>query len=703
MQSYLKFLVLSFCLWSLLSCEKKEDPAPAPKESFDGLVINEVSPSKIIGAEGWFELFNKSDRTINLNGLKIMLMSSDDTERTLVATLSEGFVESQSWYVVDAACFSKDMLRATFAELTICDTDGLDVNSFNVKYDYGQTKKPEDGGSFSRIPDGTGFWIVTGTASPGFANYIITPYNITNIVINEVCPSEKWVEIVNASNSFQNLEYSYLMTKDGQLIHRVPAGFKLGPGDRFVVDCGDASLDNLEYYANTDKLVTSFSSKDLPNAPAGTSWSVLPDIKGTMALSTVVTKNAVNRDETTDESAIVLNEISSPESWIEVFNTSVKNVNSSSLKLYGESATGQETELMNLGTCLIPAYTAKVVSVNVSAYKAIVLKSKNGTQIDKLVVNNVDDGGTTDAGTSWSRLPNGNGKWYTVKTPTKGTSNYGIAKGNTKAAWVFSSAMGTEMLDEMCKAGIGHILVNEYALESGRTTEFKNLIKEAEARGQKVHVWVQCFYHGGEWTPATVVDEKDAKGNMVKGHMNQEAFDEIISRAVRYMDSKPYGVHFDYIRFGGTGAKYNGGGLTPYDSITEFTRQITTALKDIDPNIVLSAALMGEKGNPLAYGQNCNRMSEYLDIILPMAYISSYHYSYAQNADVATWFAENVKAGTQVWHGFSTYSSDSKGLTAEQMHKDVAYVSEHCPKVAGMGMFRYGIGEFPEFSDLFVR
>lgn len=702
MRIILKLTVILSCLLSFASCKKGgEDTPVGPKESFEGLVINEVSPSKIIGAEGWFELYNKSDRTIRLNGLKIMLLSTSDDERQLVATLSDGVIEPSSWFVVDAAGFSKDMLRATFEELTICDTDGYDVNSFNVKFDYGQSKKPEDGGSYSRIPDGKGQWTVTATASPGYANYVITPYDITGVVINEVCPAGKWVEIANGSKYSRDMEYSYLKTAAGQILYKVPAGVKLAPGERFVIECPDAALGALEYWSNTDKKVCTFSSQGLPDAPEGTSWSVLPDITGTMRLSSVATKNEVNRDQTTDEDDIVLNEVSWSGKWVEIFNPSVRDVASSSMKLYGVTSSGTENLLCDFGSCQIASNTAKVVSADLSSYNGLVLKSSAGTQLDKLMFSDVDDGGTKAEGTSWARLPNGKGKWYTIKTPTREEANYGIAKGNTRAVWMFSSSMDTKALDDMCKAGIGHLLVNEYALESGMSSAFKKFIQDADARGQKVHVWVQCFYHGGTWTPATVVDEKDASGKMIKGHMNQEAFDEIIARATSYMSVHPYGIHFDYIRFGGSGAKYNGGGLTPYDSITEFTRQVTTKLREIDPDIVLSAALMGEKNNSIAYGQNCNRMSEYLDIILPMSYISSYNYSYAQNASVATWFAENVKKGTQVWHGFSTYDSSSKGLTAEQMLKDVQYVADHCPKVAGMGMFRYGIGTFPDFSGLF--
>lgn len=691
-------------LCTIVSCKKEnKEPDPGPKESFEGLVINEVSPSKIIGAPGWFELYNKSERTIRLQGLQVLLLSTGDDDRQYVATLQDGSIEPSSWFVVDASCFSRDMLRSTFEELAICDTDGNDVNSFNVRFDYGQSRKPEDGGSYSRIPDGKGQWTVTATASPGYANYVITPYDISGVVINEVCPSEGWVEIANGSKSYRKMEYSYLRTPSGQLIHRVPAGLELAPGERFVIECPGVSLDALEYWSNTDKKVCTFSSQGLPASPAGTSWSVLPDITGKMALSNVATKNEVNRDQTSDESAMVLNEVSYTESWVEIFNPSVTDIATTSIKLYGIGASGQETELYNFGNCQFLSNSAKVAQVAVSSYKGVALRSSTGTLLDKLMFSDVDDGGTTDSGTSWARLPNGRGKWYTIKTPTKAESNYGIAKGNTKAVWMFSSSMNTKTLDDMCKAGIGHLLVNEYALESGLTSDFKKFMQEADARGQKVHVWVQCFYHGGKWTPATVIDETDASGKMTKGHMNQDAFNEIIARATSYMGVKPYGIHFDYIRFGGSGAKYNGGGLTPYDSITEFTRQVTTKLKEIDPDIVLSAALMGEKNNSIAYGQNCNRMSEYLDIILPMSYISSYHYSYAQNAGVATWFAENVKKGTQVWHGFSTYSSDSVGLSAEQMYSDVQYISEHCPKVAGMGMFRYGLGTFPDFSGLFEK
>ena len=710
-------LPLSFLL-VISACGKNPNPNPGgddtPGETLEGLVVNEVSPSKTLGDEGWIELYNSTDKKINLKGMKLYFTNNIDNEPKLALTLTEGSIDAKSWYVLNSTqvTFAVDILLATFEEVSIRNYKDVEVNSFNLTYDFTGSQKPEVGGSYARIPDGTGEWTITKQASPGESNYKITPINITDIIINEVCPSEKWVEIVNNTLKIQRMEYSYLATGSGEKIYVGPVKSELKPNERLVIDTGDYPLDELVYCTNGDVELSKFSSKNLSPSPAGTSWSRLPDITGAWALSNVTTKGLPNRNESTDVSGIVLNEVSAPEKWVEIYNTTVTDIKVNSLMIYGINTGGSETSsaVAVVNETTLGADKGMVVSLDVKSYIGLVLRSSTGVEIDRLMYNTVDDGGTTEAGTCWSRLPNGSGRWYTVKTPTPAERNHGIAKGNKKAAWVFSRDMSEGTLDLLCDAGIGHILLNEAGLESGQYEAFKTFQQQAEARGQKVHVWIQCFYHGGNWIRPVIVTEwedPDTQKKPKKVEYNQPEYDKVIARALKYLDAKPYGIHFDYIRFGGTGKTYQVGGMTAYMPINEFCKQICTAIKSKKPDTVLSAAVMGETGASAAYGQDSRALSEWLDIIMPMSYISSYGYSYKKNAEVANWFrsytpkAPNVPSA-EIWHGFASYDAYSKGLTAEKLFQDVDYINQNS-NVDGMALFRVGLGKFPDFNGMFEQ
>ena len=194
------FPLLVISLTVLTGC-----PGPDPAEEYDsmqGIVINEISPSPGIGKEGWIEIYNRSNNLIHLKGMQVRL-TSDTVMDELVATLSEGEIAAGGYFVISTEDinFTAPMLRATFEEVGIADAEGVLLNSFSLQFDlYGSTRL-KDGESYARIPDVTGSWDVTGTPTRGEANYKITPYALSNLVINEVCPAEGWVEIYTATSS----------------------------------------------------------------------------------------------------------------------------------------------------------------------------------------------------------------------------------------------------------------------------------------------------------------------------------------------------------------------------------------------------------------------------------------------------------------------------------------------------------------------
>ena len=690
------FSLLAISLTVLTGC-----PGPEPVEEYDsmqGIVINEISPSPGIGKEGWIEIYNRSNNLIHLKGMQVRL-TSDTVMDELVATLSEGEIAAGGYFVISTEDinFTAPMLRATFEEVGIADAEGVLLNSFSLQFDlYGSTRL-KDGESYARIPDVTGSWDVTGTPTRGEANYKITPYALSNLVINEVCPAEGWVEIYNNSGVDQRLEYSYIASSDGTLLYTAPAGLVLKGRERMVAQCtGDvAKFINFTYYNNTGKSVVSFSSNAMIMPKAGGSWSRLPDLTGSFRVTETATKGTANISNTTDLNGLYINEVSLA-GWIEISNTTVSTMTAGSLTIKSGSTT-----LATKSSLSIPAGGKVVFEVNVSANNSFTLCGPDGSTLDTFSKSSVRaDGRTATASTSWSRLPDGTGSWFTVLTPSRGEKNYGIEVGNTVALWVRQSSTNTISLDSLCKLGIGNILLHEYAYKNYGAAKVTSLANRAHELGMTLHIWMQCFWWNDNigWRSPVI----DRSGN-TPARYDQDMFNDILNRASNYMDTAPIdGIHFDYIRFGGTANKHNfpDDGITGIGAITEFCRQAYVKLKGKKENLILSAALMGETGAQAYYGQDPQQMTQYIDILMPMAYISSYSYSDSKNISVANWFADRA-GNKQVWHGISTYNSNTQGLSAEQIYHDCYNIKSSRAK--GVALFRDGLGTLPDFNGMFAQ
>ena len=668
-------------------------------DKMNGILINEVSPCPSIGKEGWIELFNKSDRTIRLKGLRILLTTDSFIEEP-VATLQKGEIAAGGFFVVstEEVEFSEFFLRATFREIAISNADGDSLDSFSTRADLNTTSRPENGGSYARIIDAADEWIITPTATPGASNYHISPHPLSSLVVNEVCPDGKWIELYNTAAFEQNLEYAIIRAPGDVLLCRVPGGVKIPAGGHVALDCEKNVTDfsSFSIYDNSGaQKVVEFSASGLGTPPAGGSWCRLPDGTGDFRTTDSPTKGTVNIVETeslTDH--LVINEVSLA-GWVEICNFSPEQINAPGLILKaGASIVGTK------GPTKIPAGGKVVFDVTVTGNETFSLCAPDGTVLNTFSRNDVrKDSRTADASTSWSRLPDGTGNWYTVFTPSKGEANYGIEEGNTIGIWVLDSHAMTFDMEELCRKGIGHILLHELALKDNGAVLINNICTQAHRLGMKVHFWMQCFWWNDKIKWRVPVIDRDGS---TPARYNQELFDEVLDRAEDYMNLDIDGIHFDYIRFGATASWHNWpeDGITSVGAITEFCRQAYSRLKGKNPKIVLSAALIGEIATQDYYGQDPAQMAQYIDILMPMAFVSAYNYSPKTNVNVANWFA-NRSNDKQCWHGLSTYNYNYEGLSEAELLGDCSNITHS--RADGIVLFRYGLGNLPNLTGMFAK
>ena len=184
-------------------------------------------------------------------------------------------------------------------------------------------------------------------------------------------------------------------------------------------------------------------------------------LTGSFRVTETATKGTANISNTTDLNGLYINEVSLA-GWIEISNTTVSTMTAGSLTIKSGNTT-----LATKSSLSIPAGGKVVFEVNVSANNSFTLCGPDGSTLDTFSKSSVRaDGRTATASTSWSRLPDGTGSWFTVLTPSRGEKNYGIEVGNTVALWVRQSSTNTISLDSLCKLGIGNILLHEYAFKN---------------------------------------------------------------------------------------------------------------------------------------------------------------------------------------------------------------------------------------------
>lgn len=272
---------------------------------------------------------------------------------------------------------------------------------------------------------------------------------------------------------------------------------------------------------------------------------------------------------------------------------------------------------------------------------------------------------------------------------------------NTNAIWLWSTHMKEAPLQEWAEKGIGHVLLNEAAFWKYDQEEVLAFAQDCKAHGIRPHVWFQCFGRNKQWT--FPVDEQTKT-------LKQEYFDDMIQRAEGYIKAGFEGIHLDYVRFCGNAHKFNfpETGLTGVGVITECCRQMYTAVKAINPDAVLSAALMPEIDSEYRYGQRPSEMNKWLDVLMPMIYRYDYYGEDKSSewvSGLTRWFVEN-KGEAQVWVGIQTYSVNLEDKTPIPLDADAIMKECDIIKAAGaegVALFRHGLGTLPDMTDYFAR
>ena len=142
------------------------------KPADDGkTVINEVC-GKQDPDDDWVEIYNNSSEEKDLSGAKLMKTDEDGVTEEIYAFPANTKIGGKSYLVVSTL---SGQLQAGISNkkevaLELVGQDGKSIDRFDRDKDVGTDVSHDAGGSFARIPNGTGKWSVVASATRGDEN-----------------------------------------------------------------------------------------------------------------------------------------------------------------------------------------------------------------------------------------------------------------------------------------------------------------------------------------------------------------------------------------------------------------------------------------------------------------------------------------------------------------------------------------------------
>ena len=334
------FLALAaFATMTAVSCVKDEQnpdalvPAPEPEVTYDysKLVLNELCGAGEDN-EKFFELYNTGSQEIDLAGVTI----NKDEELTWTGVKGQKIPANGFFAIVGAKGTTADGFKSGFSakksvivELYAPDGTKLDTFQRGEKGNaWGDQGLDDNKGSWSRIPDGTGAFMMTPTATPNAANNgegavgdpdlvgnnLVVPQ--PSIVLNELYGAgedhEKFFELYNPGSKDVSLE-GYTINKDEELcwtgakdLKIAAKGFYLILGAKGTTETGfssgfsakktvivelyDASGNKIDTFQRGDKGAGWGDSAENNKG----SWSRIPDGTGKFMITPTVTGGKAN-------------------------------------------------------------------------------------------------------------------------------------------------------------------------------------------------------------------------------------------------------------------------------------------------------------------------------------------------------------------------------------------------------------------------
>ena len=410
------------------------------------VVINEVESSDADGGNDWIEVMNTGTIPVYTEGWFV----TDDggtsrlTDGETTALAAGSFISAGGYYVFE------ETVDFTFG-LGKADTASLYDASGNLIDTYSWTAHAS--GTYARVPDGTGEFVDTETATKGASNDGTTDDDDADdedatctVVINEVNSSpDDWIELYNTGDAAVDVGGYEIRDNSDKHRWQFAEGTSIEAGGFLVVeatsegllydsdtgtyatgtfDIGLGSEDSVRLYDASGELVDSYSWTEHAEYDGDTSLASFgryPDGTGSFAL-TVETKGAANEWYAP---TVAINEVESSDDdggadWVELYNYGDEAVDIGGWYVLDDDSSHTAQPLADGKTLeagsFIVLEDGTDFDFGLGKADSITLYNADGTLIDSYTW-------SAHASGTYSRIPDGTGE-FADANPTKGTSNF---------------------------------------------------------------------------------------------------------------------------------------------------------------------------------------------------------------------------------------------------------------------------------------
>lgn len=230
-----KYVFISvWCALALAGCKDDSEPSvpevPADGD-YTGLVLNEVCGGEADNKDNdWIELYNTSEQSVDLNGVSLVKTDEDGVSETMLTFGQGEKIDGKSYLVKTRDTdFTQGISNSKNVTITLQAPSGKQIDTFDKAAAFGDEGSHILGGSYSRIPDGTGAWTIVTKATKAATNQVTDPeppvelLDYTGLVLNELNGNDpKYIELYNGSDKKMDITGVQIRKDDEQTVYIAP-------------------------------------------------------------------------------------------------------------------------------------------------------------------------------------------------------------------------------------------------------------------------------------------------------------------------------------------------------------------------------------------------------------------------------------------------------------------------------------------------
>ncbi|MDR2955172.1 MAG: lamin tail domain-containing protein [Prevotella sp.] len=461
------FFIALLGVFMFVSCSSDDDDDPPPTDiNYSGLVLNEIcglqSPD-----DDWIEIFNTTDKTIDISSVQIIKADKDGNKKSIYTVPKGTSIAAKGYKVIATSTkeLSDGISNTDQMIITLVKPDGsTSIDKFDRDTNIGKDLGHASGGSYARIPNGTGNWSIVIASTRGAANKADEQPGIdyTVLVLNEICglqePDDDWIEIYNKSEEDINIGGVQIKKTDenGEVvsIYTAPDGTMISAkGYRVLATLSGeltAGISNSKQVGialltpDGDEVDVFNRDTDIGVDAAhylGGSYARLPNESGDWDISYEATRSEENKKgrapQLTDYAGIILNEICGQQEpdddWVEIYNSSSSSINLKGVQIIKTDEEGKEKSIFTFPDASIAPGEYKVIATLTEELTSGISNQKQVGIALAIVTGEIIDSFDRDGNIgqnawhipngSYARIPNITGDWTSVMDYTRGTEN----------------------------------------------------------------------------------------------------------------------------------------------------------------------------------------------------------------------------------------------------------------------------------------